>query len=72
LLRPVRGAGVPDPIEEQQARRIEEADGWCVEQALVEGSRPTKIIGVLRDLQDIHEASVARGLRAALLTRFSW
>jgi hypothetical protein len=52
-------------LKEQQARRIKEADGWCVQQALVKFSRPTKIIGVLRDLQDVHGASVARGLRAA-------
>ena len=46
-------------LKQQQPWRVEETGGLGVEQALVEGSCPRKIIGMLRDLQDIHLASVA-------------
>ena len=45
--------------EEQQTRRIENACGWCLEQALVEGSCARKVVGVLCDLEDVHRASFA-------------
>jgi hypothetical protein len=46
--------------EEQQARRIEEAGRFGVEQALVEGPRALQVIGVLCDLNDLHWLSFAR------------
>jgi hypothetical protein len=42
-------------LEEQQARRIEDPRGLCVEQALVESLCAGKVIGMLCDLQDVHE-----------------
>ena len=47
-------------LKEQQARRIEDAGRLCAEQALVEGSSTRQVIGMLRDLNDVHSASVAR------------
>jgi hypothetical protein len=42
-------------LEEQQPRRIEDPRGLCVEQALVESLCAGKVIGMLCDLQDVHE-----------------
>ena len=50
----------PDPAdhEEQQTRRVEEAGRLCPEQPRVEPAGPIEILGMLRDLEQIHVRSV--------------
>src|SRR5215213_3727372 len=43
-------------LEEQQPRRIKDPGRLCIEQALIESLCSGKIVGMLRDLQDIHES----------------
>lgn len=43
-------------LEEQQPGRIEDAGRLCIKQALVEGLRSREVIGMLSDLQDVHES----------------